>query len=243
MTAWGVSEGRSRISRLSFRVPSAPCTAIWTGIMRAVAPKTPRMAASRSSVNAPMGAPVLTILKGIHGRGQGCHYFCRGHGQRNRPGLEDGMAASQQLPGINIGNGAGCGNLQIAADQLCADRGARLHGGHRDRAWRRIRQRRAAAATRGDGFEACPCHFLLPEANCLRMEPAHEQGRFHGLKGHAPGGSHARQGASFPLAVEEEGRGAGSLFRLAVLSVWIGRSRTSIICSIGVMPAMGSLLN
>ncbi len=105
MTAWGVSEGRSRISRLSFRVPSAPCTAIWTGIMRAVAPNTPRIAASRSSVNAPMGAPVVDDLEGVHGRGQRCHHFRRGHGQRNRPGLKDGMAAGQQLPGINIGNG------------------------------------------------------------------------------------------------------------------------------------------
>ena len=37
------------------------------GIMRASAPSTPRMAESRSSVNAPTVAPVLMILKAFNG--------------------------------------------------------------------------------------------------------------------------------------------------------------------------------
>jgi hypothetical protein len=38
-----------------------------TGIMRGFAPSTPRMAESRSSVNAPISSPVLTILKALSG--------------------------------------------------------------------------------------------------------------------------------------------------------------------------------
>ena len=66
--ACGVSEGRSRISTLTFALAvRAHRMVICMGIMCACAPRTPRMADSRSSVKAPMVAPVLMILKALSG--------------------------------------------------------------------------------------------------------------------------------------------------------------------------------
>ena len=65
--ACGVSEGRSRISTLTARLPSGESMATCMGIMRARAPRMPLMAASRSWVKAPMVAPVLMILKAFSG--------------------------------------------------------------------------------------------------------------------------------------------------------------------------------
>src|SRR5580692_5074765 len=60
-------EGRSRISTLTLRGPSGESMSMCSGIMWACAPRTPRMADSRSWVNAPTVTPVLTILKELSG--------------------------------------------------------------------------------------------------------------------------------------------------------------------------------
>ena len=68
---------------------SCPCTRICTGIICARAPRMPRMAASRSSLKAPIGRAGIDNLEGVQRRSQRGDHLGRGHGQRNRPGLQE----------------------------------------------------------------------------------------------------------------------------------------------------------
>ena len=132
-------------------------------------------------------------LECIERRGQGVDDFGGGHGQRDGAGLEDRVTAGEKLFGIDVGDGAGGRDFKIAADQLGADGGTGHDagdGGGRDGVEGAVgvRLRGAAAASGGDDVEAGAGHFLLPEANGFRPEAAHDERRFHGLKGHAAGG-------------------------------------------------------
>ena len=93
------------------------------------------MAESRSSVNAPMVVAGVDDLEGVQRRGQRGHYFGRGHGQGDGAGLQDWMAAGKKLFGVDVGDGAGGSDLQVAAHQLRADR----RTGHDSWLWRRLR--------------------------------------------------------------------------------------------------------
>jgi len=90
------------------------------------------MAEARSSVNAPMVAPVLMILKESSGDESVATTSAAVMGTEDGSGLEDGVAAGKQLFGIDVGNGAGGGDLRIALDkeQANGDPGAwlLLHG-------------------------------------------------------------------------------------------------------------------
>ncbi len=65
-------------------------------------------------------------LKSIQRRGKRGQHLRLGHGQVHHPELHQRMAASQQVSGVNVGNGAGGGNVHVAAHQYGADGGARF---------------------------------------------------------------------------------------------------------------------
>ena len=86
-------------------------------------PSTPRMAESRSSVKAPMVSPVLMILKALSGEASVATTSAVVMGSETGAGLEDGMAAGEELLGIDVGDGAGGGDFEVAANELHADGG------------------------------------------------------------------------------------------------------------------------
>ena len=63
-------------------------------------------------------------LEGVERRSERGDDIGGGHGQRDRPGAEDRMAAGEKLFGVDIGDGAGGGNFEVAANELHADGGA-----------------------------------------------------------------------------------------------------------------------
>ena len=74
------------------------------------------------------GGAGVDDLEGVERRGQRGDHVGRGHGKGDGSGLENGMAAGKQLFGIDVGNGAGGGDFEVAADQVRADGGAGQHG-------------------------------------------------------------------------------------------------------------------
>lgn len=74
------------------------------------------------------GGAGVDDLEGIERRGERGDHVGRGHGNGDGSGLEDGMAAGKQLFGIDVGNGAGGGDLEIALDKEQADGGSGKHG-------------------------------------------------------------------------------------------------------------------
>ncbi len=63
-------------------------------------------------------------LECVQGRSERGDHIGGGHGQRDRAGLKNRVAAGEQLFGIHVGDGAGGGNFNVAANELHADRGA-----------------------------------------------------------------------------------------------------------------------
>ena len=65
-------------------------------------------------------------LERVQRRGQRGQHLSLGHGQIHHAELHQGMAASQQMRGVHVGDGAGGGNIHVAAHQDGADCRARL---------------------------------------------------------------------------------------------------------------------
>ena len=130
------------------------------------------------------GGAGIDDLEGVQRRRQGDDNFGGGHGKRDRPGLEDGMAAGQQILWIDVGDGTGGRDLQIAADQLSAYRRTWDHtrsGGCKGTVVLTggISVRGRAHSARIHLRKAGARHPVLPEPNGLGLESAHRQGRFH----------------------------------------------------------------
>ena len=219
---------------------------ICKGIMCACAPRTPRMADSRSCGKCADGDAGVDDLEGVQGRGESGDDVGRGHGQRNRPGAKNGMTAGEQLLGVDVGDGAGGGDLKIAANQLHADGGTGLErgvrGSGRMRRERTSRPGQTSPPPATTGSRRGSGGLLLPETDRFGAESAHHQRSFHRLEGHVAGGSRVRGGGE-RLMPGSGGMAAESRLRLAGRDRATGMSRTSSICSMGVMPAMGSLAN
>ena len=184
----GVREGRSRISTLTLRGPSGASTATCIGNHVRLCAKDPangRLAILREGADDHAG---IDDLEGVQRRGQRGHHIGGGHRQRHRARAKNRMSAGQQLLGVDLGDGAGGGDFQIAANELHADSGSGL-----ERAGARPRPRtpigppmRLApfrpAAAGGHGFQRGSRSLLLPEANRVRQKSAHHQRSVQGLK-------------------------------------------------------------
>ena len=68
-------------------------------------------------------------FESVQRRSQRDHHFGCGHGQGDGAGLQDGVAAGEELFGVDVGDGAGGGDFDVAANQLGADRRAGDDGG------------------------------------------------------------------------------------------------------------------
>ena len=94
------------------------------------------------------------------------------------------MAAGEELLEIDIGDGAGGGDFEVAADKLCADgrsgddAGEGSGGGFG--VW--IGFGGSAHAASRDHLQAGAGQMLLPEANRFGTESAHHQRGFHGVE-------------------------------------------------------------
>ena len=66
-------------------------------------------------------------LKGVERRRQSGQHFGLIHGQVDGTKLQQGMSASQQPLGVNVGHSAGGLDIHIATHQNCADRGSSFH--------------------------------------------------------------------------------------------------------------------
>ena len=71
----------------------------------------------RSCTKTPAGSVVLTILKALQRRRQRGQHVGLGHGQVDLAKLQQRMAAGEQALGIDVGDGAGGGNIHVATDQ------------------------------------------------------------------------------------------------------------------------------
>jgi hypothetical protein len=70
-----------------------------TGIIRAFAPKTPRRAASRSSVKAPIGRAGIHNFEGVQGEARVATTSVVVMGSETGPACKNGVTAGQQLLG------------------------------------------------------------------------------------------------------------------------------------------------
>ena len=192
------------------------------------------MAASRSWVNAPMVAPVLMILKAFNGEASVATTSAVVMGSETGPACRMGWPQASSCFGIDVGDRAGGRNLHVAADQLRAHRRSRLHagfGGGRGLGLLSPGSKLPPMPPAATCSRLVPAICLLPQSNRLRPESAHHQRRFHHLE------VHVRRGLTGARADSDKAA------CVPLCESWIGRSRTSSICSMGVMPAIGSLLN
>ena len=173
-------------------------------------------------------------LEGIQRRGQRSHDIRLGHGDGNIAVAGDGVPAGQHLVRVNVGHGTGGGDLQIAPDQ----QGAHRRPGEQRRCRIRYAMPSEALPPRpatgvSPMTETCSWKNLTASG----LKPERSERGFDGMDvGGIGGGGYRACGCGHPHGSQLRAAGtqhiAGSVVPL-----------TASISAMGVMPAMGSLLN